>query len=887
MSSALLQALPSHALMNYESGSLLENVVRSSVDGILAFDLECRYLLWSPGMERIAGVPASRVLGRRAFEVFPFLLDTGEDEYFRRALRGETAASFARPFRVPETGREGIFEGFYSPLRDAAGTVVGGVAIIRDVTERVRLERDRAELAREQVARKEAERVGELLRESEERYRAFVSQSAEGIWRFELDEPVPVDLPIEEQLVRYFRDGYLGECNDAMARMYGYGRADELVGARLGELLIPSDPANEAFLRAFVEAGYRLEDAESHEVDRAGGEKYFLNNLMGVIEGGRMVRAWGTQRDITERRRNESEREALLASERRARSEAEGAVRLHREVEERLSVLVDASALLLGAVRLEDVQPAILELARRLVAADAYAVWRREHSATRWDWHIVSAFGVSNAYLRQTVEDGDQSARLLVEPFMCADVRAEPVLRHRQLALEAEGVEAILAVPLRLHGELAGSIAFYYRTTHAFTESEVRVATALSNLAGVAIGNAQLYEEQSRLRAEAEDANRLKDDFLATMSHELRTPLNAIIGWTRLLQAGSLDDGARLRALETIDRNARAQAQIVGDLLDVSRIITGKLRLDVRVVEIRGVLDAAIDAVRPAADARGIRLAIHVEADIGPVAVDPDRLQQVVWNLLTNAVKFTHKGGLVEVRAERVESSVAVSVADSGDGIAPEFLPHVFERFRQADASTTRQHGGLGLGLAIVRQLVEMHGGSVGAESGGPGLGSRFTVTIPLAALRSLNANESSPGHAGAAADLDVTVALVGVRVLVVDDTADTRDIVSRVLGDSGAEVVAVASARDALETMQQFRPDVILSDLGMPVDDGYDLIAAVRALPAAEGGRTPAIALTAYAHSEDRVKALAAGFQMHLPKPVDPVELALVVSSVAKWRER
>jgi PAS domain S-box-containing protein len=395
----------------------------------------------------------------------------------------------------------------------------------------------------------------------------------------------------------------------------------------------------------------------------------------------------------------------------------------------------------------------------------------------------------------------------------------------------------------------------------------------------------QAEEERERLLRESQEANRLKDDFLATLSHELRTPLTAILGWARLLQTTAMDDAAKGRAVATIERNAQAQTQLIEDLLDVSRIMTGKLRLDVRSVDLAAVVSAAADTARPAADAKEIRLQTLLDPQAGPVSGDPDRLQQVVWNLLSNAVKFTPKGGSVQVRLERVNSHVEITVADTGEGIAPEFLPHVFDRFRQADQKTTRKHGGLGLGLAIVRQLVELHGGSVRAESEGVGRGTTFTVSLPLLPVRRAMTRDEPRAHpraAGGAPALACPPELEGLRVLVVDDEPDTRDILSAVLTSCGAAVTTAASAAEALAHMSRGQFDVLLSDIGMPEEDGYELIRKVRRLPPERGGKIPAAALTAYAWAEDRVRALRSGFQSHVTKPVEPEELVAVVENLA-----
>ena len=388
----------------------------------------------------------------------------------------------------------------------------------------------------------------------------------------------------------------------------------------------------------------------------------------------------------------------------------------------------------------------------------------------------------------------------------------------------------------------------------------------------------QLIREQAA-RAEAEAANRLKDEFLATVSHELRTPLTAIIGWSQMLRAGRLDEDSATRALETIERQGKLQAQLIDDLLDVSRIVTGKFRLDAQPVELALTIEAVMNAVGPTAESKNIRLQKAIDPQTGPVLGDPDRLQQVIWNLLSNAIKFTPKGGRVDVRLERINSHVQITVSDTGAGIPTEFLPLVFAPFRQADGSTTRAQGGLGLGLSIVRHLVELHGGTVQADSRGVGRGATFTVRLPASAV--YERRDKADGSASHSHDRFEE--LEGLKVLVVDDDADTRELLKAVLGSRGAEVSAAGSAREALELFETLRPAVLVSDIGMPGEDGYDLIRKVRALPAERGGRTPAVALTAYAGAEDRARAFLAGYQVHVPKPVEPKELMGVVASLAR----
>ena len=1159
------------------------------------------------------------------------------------------------------------------------------------------------------------EEIERALRESEERYRAFIANSSEGIWRFELDEPVPTELPEDEQIELYYRRGYLAECNDAMARMYGFARPEQITGARLGDLLVREDPANVEYLRTFIRSGYRLTDAESVETDRDGRVRHFLNNLVGVVGGGRLLRAWGTQRDVSERRRVEreleateqrfsmfmenlpglawikdlegryvyaneaaarafrvpraelrgktdgeifppetaaqfrendrralkrggvltlerleqpdgvhhsvvskfpmsgrdgetvlvggvaidvteriraeealregelkyrsllenandiiyshdlegnyltinragseatgytreeilgglniaqvvapehlelarrmtaeklrdpskstvyevdiisrdgrrltlevstriayregravavegiardvtervraaQERERLLAEARAARDDAEEALAHRRVVEERLRTLVDASSGLLGSPQTEVVLPAVLALSHRLVAADAYAIWRfdREESA----WVVAAASGLSDEYGRDRIPVADATPRLPDPPLVVEDVFAAPMLAARTELYRREGVRSMLTLPLRAHGDLLGTLVFYYRAPRRFAETDVIVATALANLAASAVRTAELYDEQRRLRGEAQaaarratflaeastlisssldyektlesvahaavpwvadwcavdilgddgelrrlavahvdpakvewarelaeryaydpedvrgvaavlrtgrselyenisdellvaaakdeehlrimreigfsaamvvplaahgrafgaitfvtaesgrrydstdlafaedlarraalaaenarlyrqaqEANRIKDEFLATLSHELRTPLTAIYGWASMLASGNLSEQEATRAVAAIERNARAQRQIVEDVLDVSRIITGKLRLEMRPVELRAVVQDAVESVRPAAEAKGVYLSTLLAPDAGEVTADPDRLQQVMWNLLSNAVKFTPAGGRVEVELRGEGARAALRVSDTGEGIAPEFLPHVFERFRQADMGTTRQHGGLGLGLAIVRHLVELHGGEVKAASEGRGKGSTFTLRLPLRPPQ--RGVESPPPQvvrkSAAAADAKSPASLAGTRVLLVDDEEDARVMLKALLEGYGASVNAVGSAAEAWRCLERDGCDVLLSDIGMPEEDGYSLVARVRGHGAARVSGTRAVALTAYARDDDRARSLAAGFDAYLPKPVEPSELLEVLAGLLK----
>jgi signal transduction histidine kinase/CheY-like chemotaxis protein len=433
-------------------------------------------------------------------------------------------------------------------------------------------------------------------------------------------------------------------------------------------------------------------------------------------------------------------------------------------------------------------------------------------------------------------------------------------------------------------GSLAVARALGPRGNFTLLERPVRILTLITAVRAAARARRRQYEvreliaREQAARAEAERASRLKDEFLATLSHELRTPLNAILGWSQLLERGGVDAESLSEGLSAIARNARVQTQLIEDLLDLSRIVSGKMRLDVRPTAPAQVVAAAVESVLPAAAAKGIAIEADLDGAEGTmIDGDPARLQQVVWNLLTNATKFTPAGGTVRVSLRRAGPHVRITVSDNGQGISADFLPFIFERFRQADGATTRKHGGLGIGLALVKQLVELHGGSVSAESAGPGQGATFVVTLPVQALQD--------GRAVVDADSSsqrLEADLSGVRVLLVDDELDALAVFKRALEAHRAEVLTAGNAREALELLTKARPHVLVSDIGMPETDGYELMRQVRALAEEQGGRTPAAAVTAFARSEDRRRALMAGFQSHVAKPVESLELVTVVASLA-----
>jgi PAS domain S-box-containing protein len=466
-------------------------------------------------------------------------------------------------------------------------------------------------------------------------------------------------------------------------------------------------------------------------------------------------------------------------------------------------------------------------------------------------------------------------------------------------------VRSYLATPVASDsGEILGGLFFGHERPHVFTAEHEGLVESIAAQAAIGISRARLFAEAeaARERAQAEAlenerlyqaarrANEMKDLFLATVSHELRTPLTSILGWSDMLASGRLPAERTAEGIDVIARNARAQAQIVEDLLDISRIVSGKLQLQMATLQPARCIEAAVNAVRPTAVAKNIALELDLDDGAPAITGDAERLQQIVWNLLTNSLKFTEPGGKVAIALRDAGTHVEISVSDNGCGIAPEFVPQLFERFSQLDSSTTRRHGGLGLGLAIVRQLVEMHGGTVSASSPGLGHGATFTVRLPTAASRAgtSGSHAAAPAnadndalHAGAGAGPD----LGGCRVLVIDDEPDTRAMLAMLLSNRGAEVQCCASAREALQAERAFAPHVVVSDIGMPDEDGYQFIRALRAREAADGrANVPAIALTAYARVDDRMRALAHGFQMHVAKPVHPAELLTVIDALRGW---
>jgi PAS domain S-box-containing protein len=642
----------------------LTRLLEASVDGILAFDRDCCYTAWNQAMERISGVRREDVLGKNAFVVFPFLRETGEDQCLLAALAGKSSVSDKRPYTIPETGREGFFRGYYSPLLNEQNEIVGGIAIIRDITKRKRAEEDALE--------------------AHQRLTFHVENS-----------PVAV--------IEWDSDFRVSRWSAAAERIFGW-KPEEVIGKHVSEWHFVFDEDVDAV-------------AQATNRQRVGAE------LQGV-----------------QRNRN----------------------------------------------------------------------YTKAGSVLHCEWY--------NSVLH------DDAGRIVSVLSLVLDVTARKVAEEERSAL--------------------------------------------------------LMRERD-LRKHAEEADRLKDEFLATLSHELRTPLTSILGWASLVRNGEVEGAHVDRALETIERNARSQARLIDDLLDVSRIITGNLRLDLRPIDLAPIVDAAIDGLRPTAGAKQIQLHSHSDTKACLVRGDPNRLRQIIWNLLLNAIKFTPRAGSVTVRLKCVEPHAQLIVSDTGEGISAEFLPYAFDRFRQAEGSMSRRQGGLGLGLAVVRHLVELHGGNVRAESGGEGHGSTFTVDLPLAVERRDPARAEDRKREIERRKGERLARIDGLRVLLVEDDDDSRWLLGTMLKRQGAAVTSTSSSLEALNAFEVAAPDVVISDLGMPEENGLELMRKLRMFPAGRGGLVPAIALTGYATPKDRERALAAGYQLHLAKPVEASELIAAIFSL------
>jgi PAS domain S-box-containing protein len=670
----------------------------------------------------------------------------------------------------------------------------------------------------------------------------------------------------DDAIVSKDLNGIVTSWNQAAQQMFGY-TAEEMVGQSIRLIIPPEFQGEEDVVLAKIRAGEKIDHYETIR-QRKDGTRLSVSLTVSPLrdENGRIVGASKIARDITERSR-------LIAS-----------VREHAENTEKLN---EVGAVVASTLDRDKVVQKVTDIATELTRAQFGAFFYNMTDPGTGD--VYSLYTLSGEGREAFAKLPKPRATCVLGPTFRGegpvrldDVTADPRFGHDApyfgVPPEHPPVRSYLAVPVTgVGGEVLGGLFFGHSAVGVFTEQHERLALGVAAWASVALENSRLY-------ADVQAASRMKDEFLAVLSHELRTPLNAIVGYSRLLRGGILSGDKAARGLETLDRNATWLTQIVEDVLDVSRIVAGKIRLDVQPVELPLIIDNAVATMQPAADAKGVRIQTVVDPRVGPVAGDPGRLQQVVWNLVSNAVKFTPKLGRVQVRLEQVNSHVEIVVADTGIGIRPDFLPYVFERFRQAEAGTTRKTGGLGLGLAIVRHIVEMHGGSVAAASAGQGQGATFRVRLPVMIVHPepLEKRREHP-RAERREALTKLGNLNGIRVLAIDDEEDALTLLRVVLETADAEVMTLSSPLGALDYLTQVQPDVLIVDLGMPEMDGFELMRRIRDSRDSAVRRLPSIALTAFARSEDRTKALNSGFEMHLAKPVDPGELVASVATLAR----
>ena len=665
--------------------------------------------------------------------------------------------------------------------------------------------------------------------------------------------------------------GRLTSVNKAGELITGFS-AEEMLGRSIAELVRPESMPTMMQMLERKFAGQTRTDYELEILTKHGERRTIEISSRLIVENGEPAGIQGIARDITERK---------LAEE-RVRAANERAIIEYEQLLERIAALAQA----LGASHeLVSIYRALRDFSIASAPCNGLFVSlydpMKDVRTAAYGWGDGVEFDVSALPPMPVTTDGPNSRAVRTAEVVITDNYMKTTTGHPQVIVGPDNglrPQASLAVPMSVLGRVVGTIEVQSYAPHAYKAEHATAMRMAANLTAVAIENAQLLARESQARAEAEKSNRLKDEFLATVSHELRTPLTAILGWAHMLDSNKLADAQAQRAIQTIQRNAKAQAEIIDDILDVSRIITGNLYLNLQPTELTRVIEAAINVVRPTAEAKRIEIETELGDHPALVSGDAHRLQQIVWNLLSNAIKFTPPGGKVRIRTFEDVTHVHLEIADNGQGIRGDFLPHVFERFRQADSSTTRQHGGLGLGLAIVRHLVDIHGGSVLANSEGEGRGAIFTVTLPLLSSEGLAATDAQK----TSSDLKQTQPeLNGVHVLLVDDDAGTREMISAALNERRARVTAVASAQEALSEIKRARPDVLVSDIAMPVQDGYQLIEQIRALELNQAKTIPAVAITAYAREEDRRRALAAGYQSYLPKPIEPAELIAVVAEL------
>jgi PAS domain S-box-containing protein len=803
-------------------------IVENSDDAIVSKNLNGIVQTWNISAERIFGYTSEEMVGQSITKIIPVDRLEEEPAILSRIGRGERVDHF-ETIRQRKDGRLIDVSVTISPIRDATGKVVGVSKIARDITAAKRAARERERLYSLGKAMVGAYEVSEIVQSivdaatelSGAQFGAFfynvVNAAGESYMLYTIS-----GVPRE-----HFSKFPMPRNTEVFGPTFagtGVVRSDDITkDPRYGKNA-PYHGMPEGHLPV---RSYLAVPVFSREEQVIGG-LFFGHSTPGVFD---------------------EQSEAVVGAIAGHAGVALENARLQREVKENME-------------RFQQLANAIPQMAW-MVRADGEVFWYND----RWYSYTGTEAG-------KTVNPTS-----LLEPG-----EAGRVLEKWKKAMESgEAWEDTFSI--RRHD---GVYRTFLSRAHAFRDAGGKIVLWFGTNTDVTDQQELMKEREELLgaeraaRAESERVSRMKDEFLATLSHELRTPLNAILGWCQLMRRATDDAATMGEGLEVIERNARAQTQLIEDLLDMSRIVSGKIRLDVQRVDLVQVVEGAVETVKPGADAKNIVLRKVLDPLAGPVSGDPSRLQQVVWNLLSNAIKFTPKGGKVTVLLERVNSHVEVTISDTGEGITPEFLPHVFDRFRQADATTTRKHGGLGLGLAIVKQLVELHGGQVRVKSAGKGLGTTFSVSLPIAVTKEEERGREHPkSEAGRGMPEVSGISLEGLRVLVVEDEPDARELIRRLLTEHRAVVRTAGSADEGMSMMMAETPEVIISDIGMPGKDGYQFLREVRKLPAAHGGKTPAIALTAFARSEDRTRAMLAGYQVHLSKPIDGHELVATVAGV------
>lgn len=873
-----------------------DEVLKQLPDAIVITDLEGNIQKWLGKAEQIFGYSAKEAIGKPVnFLHRPDIKEIMTLKIIQDIK--ETGLFFGEIPCLRKNGSEVPIETTAKTLYDKTGKPLLLVGINRDITERKIAESERAQRIREQAVR--------VVTEAAEQRSAFIAEVS-SVLASSLDYNTTLE-SVAQLAVPYLADWCAVDIFDEEAQSIRRVALAHLEQSKveLGWELNRRYPENinaargvPKILRTCVsEIASEIPDSTLVAVAQDAEHLHSLRELglkscivVPLVARGRSLGVISFVTSESDRRYDAADlslaeelarRAALAVDNARLYSEAQEARKIAELAADRTIRLQKVTAALSESLTPEQVADVIVEQGMAAIGANCALVALLTADGTQLE--IVRAIG----YKQEVVEAWRYFP--IDAPVPLAEVvrtgepawlesKAKRLERYPHLAetYSHYEFEAWLSMPLIVGGQALGGISLGFNKAQELSEDDRAFMLTVAQQGAQAIARSQLYESEQAARASAEAGSLMKDEFLAVLSHELRTPLNAILGWSKLLRTRKFDEATTVRALETIERNAKLQSQLIEDILDVSRIIRGKLRLNISPINLLPVIESAIDAVLPSSNAKSIQLESRISPSVGLVAADSARLQQVIWNLLSNAIKFTPDGGQVTLEVTTTESHVQIQIRDTGKGISAEFLPYVFERFSQADSTASRSQGGLGLGLAIVRQLVELHGGMVSADSLGEGQGATFTVQLPLVTRSSPSASNPlgldtiTPSH------------LNNLQVLVVDDETDAREFITTALEQYGARVEAIASASEAIEALKQLKPDVLISDIGMPGEDGYALICQVRSLDMQQGGQVPAVALTAYAREEDRIRALGAGFQMHVPKPVEPADLARVVAQLA-----